>query len=275
MGDLKQSRGGGKEMSLRQDCWTFIRLVGSAWWSLVGAMTVVATFVWLLRPDFPFSVLPGLFWLVSCLLVVLATFRVWRSTYHRVQKLVREDARLVFDPVRGERLVEVRISTWTIGPRLIAPKIGLTLLFTLVNHGTKAATLDEHEVILPASQGVSSIVFRSEGIFRYGDEGGPRFLQPGASFQPEIPVRVECRLVANVMEKSVDRFAQEVGKLRDFPLSITWGYHGMGESVHDEVCVKVSIRPLKERVFSHWEHDEERGDLVRLAREACRQARGG
>lgn len=262
-------------MSLRHDCWTFIRLVGNAWWSLVGAVTGAATLLWLLRPDFPFSVLPGLFWLVSCLLVVVATFRVWRSAYHLVQALEQDDAQLVFDPVRGEGLVEVRITQWTIGPRLITPKIGVILWFSLVNHGTRAATLDDLDVGLPEPQGESSIVFGWQGMFRYGDEGGPRLLQVGESFQPESPVRVECRLVANVAEKSPERFAQEIGKLSDFQVSVRWVYHGVGDSVSDQVPVDVSMRPLKKAVFNHWESAENRHDLVRLARKASHRASDG
>jgi len=257
-------------MSLRRDWWTFIRLVGKAWWSLVGVMAAVATLLWLLRPDFPFSVLPGFFWLLSCLLVVVAAFRVWRSVYHQVQELQSQDARLVFDPVRGGRVIEVSIPAWTIGPELIAPEIGLSLRFSLVNHGTKAATLDDLVITLPDSQGVSSIVFGRASMFRHRDEGRPPLVRPGESFQPESPVRVECHLMANVTEKSPEEFAREIGKLRGFSVSIAWAYHGVGESVRDEVAVAVQVGPLKEAVFSHWEH-KNRGDLVKLAQQASRQ----
>ena len=96
-------------MTSFDDLRTFIALVSKKWWGVVAAMTVATTLLWLLRPDFPFSMLPGFFWLVSCLLLVIATFQVWREQHLRLQRLEHQDADIRLEPMQGEKAVEFKL----------------------------------------------------------------------------------------------------------------------------------------------------------------------
>ena len=260
-------------MSLLRDSWVFASRVSKRWWALVAAMTVATTVLWLVQPEFPFSVLPPLVWLITCLLVVLAAFGVWREEYLQVRDRELPDAEIIFDPVRGDGLLQFRISQWIKGPRLIPPKIGLLVWFSLVNRGRRAGTLDRVSVRLPQATGESRIVFRSLGLHQYAGEGGARPLTPGDSFRPEEPVRVACHLSAEVHEDDPSEFAEQIGMLCDFDLELIWSFHAVGDSVTRSLVVPVQVTKLQQIVFSHWGETEHRDDLIRIAQGARSTAR--
>ena len=255
-------------MSLLRDSWVFARRVSKRWWALVAAMTVATTALWLVQPEFPFSVLPPLFCLITCLLLVLAAFGVWREEYLQVRDRELPDAEIIFDAVRGDGLLEFRITEWAIGPHLIPREINLLVWFSLVNRGARAGTLDEVSIHLPQAARESRIVFSSQGVHQYPGEGGPRMLAPGDSFRPEEPLRVACHLVAKVQESDPREFAKQIGMLADFDLEVVWTFHAVGDSVTRSMVVPVQVTKLQQIVFSHWGEAQHRDDLIRIAHRA-------
>lgn len=264
-------------MTSFDDLRTFIALVSKKWWGVVAAMTVATTLLWLLRPDFPFSMLPGFFWLVSCLLLVIATFQVWREQHLRLQRLEHQDADIRLEPMQGEKAVEFKLPrSYQLFKNLVPPEIDLLISFEIVNRGGKSGSLlnmypEEHKW-----GAEPDIQFRQSGLYAYHEEHGWDRSQVSLpeSFQPDERRKVSYRLHARIEVPTPERFAELLRKLTDSALEFTWSFRDEGETQEGKTSVDVSFDKLKQYVYSTWEA-EKRTDLTEIAQLEAPSPKGG